>query len=532
MRLFCIAVLLMAAMSAFACAPDRWRVFTHDEDQYPEKETYQPADIPETVQPEFTEPPSFDIPSGKGPMDLSIEQAAMLALSRNRDLQVQKLNPLISGAFEQIDRGVFDPEVFAEYQYLDEQSTETSRATGEQFPVEGNNSEFVSGIRQALPTGTTLEASISQQRDTSNRTPEEQNARVGLSITQSLLRGFGPSVNLASVRQSELETTASLYELRGFVEALLAETEIAYWNFVLARKEIAIFEQSLLIARQQLDEIEQQISVGLLPEVEAAAARAEVARREQALIEARSMLEERRMKLLRMINPLPEDGFDLCINAISEPAIEPSAITDLADRMELAVRSRPDLNEARLRLRQNSLETIITRNGLLPRLELFADLGQTGYADNFSGSFRELNNDTHDFAVGFRFSHYLSNRAAKATDLAAHTSRRQAAEAVENLTQIVRLDVRLGINEVERARQQIAASRATRILQEKTLEAEKERFKVGSSTSLLIAQAQRDLLAAGISEVMSVVNYRIALVRLYLAEGTILERRGVKLDGG
>jgi outer membrane protein TolC len=103
---------------------------------------------------------------------------------------------------------------------------------------------------------------------------------------------------------------------------------------------------------------------------------------------------------------------------------------------------------------------------------------------------------------------------------------------VENLAQIVRLDVRLAVNEVERARQQIAASRATRILQEKTLEAEKERFKVGSSTSLLIAQAQRDLLAAGITEVISIVNYRIALVRLYLAEGTMLERRGVKLDGG
>ena len=79
----------------------------------------------------------------------------------------------------------------------------------------------------------------------------------------SLLQGFEPAVNLVSVRQAELDTSASLYELRGFVEAMLAETEIAYWNLVLAKKEIRIFEQSLAIPKQQLDEVEQQIMVGV-----------------------------------------------------------------------------------------------------------------------------------------------------------------------------------------------------------------------------------------------------------------------------
>ncbi|RJP84973.1 MAG: TolC family protein [Desulfobacteraceae bacterium] len=525
-------ITLLVLMSAFACAPDRWRVFDYDDNRFLRGEADRPITIPETVRPKLTEPPSFEIPSGEGPMDLSIELAAMLALSHNRDLQVRQINPVIAGTFEQLERGKFDPELFAQFEYTDERAMETSRATGEKFPVDGNDNSTAAGVRQTLPTGTQLEASVAQQRSISNRTPEEQDARIGMSITQSLLQGFGPAVNLVSVRQAEIDASASLYELRGFVEAMLAETEITYWNFVLAGKEVTIFEQSLTIARQQLDEVEQQIEVGLLPEVEAAAARAEVARREQALIEARSLLEERRLKLLRLTNPKPEDGFNLRINASSEPAIEPEPITDLADRLELAGRSRPDLNEARLRLRQNRLETIVTKNGLLPRLELFAVLGQTGYADSFSNSFKELNNDTYDYSVGIRFSQYLGNRSAKASDLAARASSRQAAEAVENLAQIVSLDVRLAANEVERTRQQIAASRVTRILQERTLEAETERFRVGSSTSLLIAQAQRDLLVARIAEVMSVVNYRIALVQLNLAEGTLLERRGVKLAEG
>jgi outer membrane protein TolC len=100
---------------------------------------------------------------------------------------------------------------------------------------------------------------------------------------------------------------------------------------------------------------------------------------------------------------------------------------------------------------------------------------------------------------------------------------------VANLEQIVALDVRLGVNEAERARQQIDATRATRTLQEKVLEAEQARFEVGASTALLVAQAQRDLLASSIDEVEAVVNYRKALAALYLVEGSLPERRGVRL---
>jgi outer membrane protein len=32
---------------------------------------------------------------------------------------------------------------------------------------------------------------------------------------------------------------------------------------------------------------------------------------------------------------------------------------------------------------QQRLETVVTRNGLLPRLDFFITLGKTGYADSF-----------------------------------------------------------------------------------------------------------------------------------------------------
>jgi outer membrane protein TolC len=465
---------------------------------------------------------------------LSREQATMFALQQNRQLQVELLNPVIAGTFEEIERGVYDPELFAELGYSREVSSETSRSTGEQFDVDANEAGGGVGIRQRVPTGTDLAVSVTQDRSISNRAPEQQEARVGLSVTQSLLRGFGPAVNLASVRQAELEAEASLYELRGFVQAIVGETEIAYWRYVLARQEIDIFERSLEIAERQRDEVEARIEVGTLAENEAAAARTEVALNQQALINAQSGLEERRLRLLRLMNFSPISGSDVTIEPVSEPETDAKPADDIEGRLQLASRSRPDLNEARLRLEQDRLETVVTRNGLLPRLDLFADLGQTGFSDTFDGSFRELKEfDTYDYSVGIQLSHYIGNRAARARDLAARASRRQAAEAVANLAQNIELEVLLAVNEVERTRQRIAATRASRLLQEQTYRAERERFDVGASTSLLVSQAQRDLLAIRIQEVEAVIEYRIALVELYLAEGSLLQRRGIQLpDGG
>jgi outer membrane protein TolC len=478
--------------------------------------------------PGLAQPEMAGDPAG-GTLELSVEEVALLVLQNNRDLRVQRLNPVIAGSFEQLERGVFDPELFAETQFAKERSTETARSTGTQFDVDARDTAAVAGIRQFLPTGTTVEAAVEQSRSISNRAPEQQVARVGLTVTQALLQGFGPAVNLAAVRQAELGTVASRYELRGFTETVLAEAETAYWNFVLAREQIAIFESSLDVARRQRDETELRIEVGLLPEVEAAAARAEFARREQALINARSLLEERRLRLLRLLDPDREDSFDRQINATSEPRTKSMPVRDLPERLQLAEKMRPDLNEARLQLQQQRLETTVTRNGLLPRLDFFLTLGKTGYADTFSESFGELDGSTYDLTAGIRLSRPLGNRTAKALDLVARTSRLQAAEAVSNLRQLVLLDVRLAANELERARQQIAASAVTRALQEETLVAEQERFEVGTSTTLLVSQAQRDLLVSQIAEVEAIVNYRIALVNLFLAEGTLLERRGISL---
>lgn len=509
--------------------PDTW---------YDLEEVYQAPLIPEDeIDPVSSDLPTFNkvdhisLPAiEEGGISLSLEEAVIYALENNHELKVERYSPLIQGTFEQVERGVFDPELFAELQYFEETATEISRSTEELFSVEADDTDGELGVRQQLPSGTDLELSLGYGRSRSNRTPEQQDFRVGLSITQSLLRGFGPAVNLVDIRQAQLDTRISLYELRGFLEALISEVEIGYWQYVLASQSIKIFEESLIVAQKQLDEVENRIEVGVIPRNSAAAAKAEVARREQALIEGRGAYNERRLRLLRLLNITDNDSFQLMVEPTSPPKTTTSQITDLNERLKLALQMRPDLNEAKLRQQKQDLEVVRTRNGLLPRLELFIDLGKTGYAETIDKAFKDLGQDNYDLLGGIRLSSYLNNRAAKAEHLAARASREQAEAALTNLANLIKLDVLLAANELARTREQIAASAVTRSFEELTLKAEQERFFVGNVTSLLVAQAQRDLLVSQLNEIEAVIDYRIALVNLFLAEGSLLERRGIRLE--
>ena len=93
------------------------------------------------------------------------------------------------------------------------------------------------------------------------------------------------------------------------------------------------------------------------------------------------------------------------------------------------------------------------------------------------------------------------------------------------------MDVRGAYIELKRAQEQVRATAVTRRLQEVNLTAETGKFLVGRSTSLLVAQAQRDLLSAQLSEVQAIVTCLKAMVELRRLEGSLLEFRGITCPG-
>ena len=93
------------------------------------------------------------------------------------------------------------------------------------------------------------------------------------------------------------------------------------------------------------------------------------------------------------------------------------------------------------------------------------------------------------------------------------------------------VDVRTAYIEVDRTKQQIAATSVTRKFNEEKLRTETEKLRVGKSISFLVAQAQRDLLTSRIAEVRALANYLKALIDLYRQDGSLLERRGISAPG-
>jgi len=459
-------------------------------------------------------------------LPLSLEETVLMSLDANPDLRVQTFEPGIAGTFLQRERARFSPEIFAELSQRESSSSETARSTGEQFDAEVQQLRMQAGINQTLATGTDITLAASQHAEISNRAPDQEEARITLSFTQALLQGGGRNVNLASVEKARLELDISQAELRGYTEAMVAAVERAYWQYWLADQTIGIASQALEVARQQRADLQQRIAVGQLARNEEAVALAEVARRRQTLIDARANAIQRRIELLALIAPEQLDT-EIAPTTVPEPP-ETENDTTMTERIALAVASRPDLQEARWRLQQRRLDTVVTRNGRLPRLDFFADLAKTGYGPKAADAWSDLGGSGYDVQAGLRLSYPPGNVDARARADEARFRQDQAQAALANLRFQIESEVRLAYHELDRATRQIEASAETRRHQQRTVEAELERFQVGAGTALLVAQAQRDLLAVMIAEKEALVAARLALLDLFLAEGSLLERRGLR----
>lgn len=461
-----------------------------------------------------------------GPLTITVPEAILMALENNRALSVERLNPSILRTFEEEQRAVFDPVATAAPFYLRQREPQTA---GDDTTT--SDTVLGAGVAQLLPTGTDIAVDLTTVRETSDLLSDRYVTRLGLSVNQALLRGAGLDVNLAAVRQARLDVLASQYELRGFAESLVALTEETCWQYVLAQREIEIVTDSLQLAEQQLAETRERINVGKLAETELAAAETQVALRRESLINARSRLATTRLQLLRLLNPAESDPWNREIVLDYKPGVPQVELDPVEVYVDVAMRMRPDLNQARLGVRRGDLELVTTKNGLLPRMDLFITLGKSSYADSFGRSYGHIARDGYDVLAGLSFEYPPANRAAKARQRRAVTSREQAAKAVENLAQLIQVDVRSAYIEVGRASEQVTATAATRRLQEETLRAETEKFRVGKSTSFLVAQAQRDLLVSQIAEVQAMVSYLTALIDLHRQQGALLERRGITAPG-
>lgn len=530
----CIAlVLLIIAVPAVlsSCKSVFWKPLM--DYAFPAKQTAV-ANNPGKEIPPSSPDPKTDVSLANAPpnslIEVTLTQAVLVGLSNNKSFQVQRLKPSIASTYERVERSAFDP--------LVRSNVDKSRQRSDYYTI---TREFKAsaGVSQFLPTGTTLDFETGTEWNPnfpltagSANTDQEKSdwsAYNKLSITQALLRGGGLDANLASLRKTRLDTAISQYELMGIAQTLTAEIEKAYWEYFLALGKVHIYGKATDRAKNMIKETRERIAVGQKAESEIFFFQAEAATQEQALIDAKSSQEKTRINLLRLMSPPSLDLWNRHLRLLTKPVIPEDSVENLQEHIQVAMSYRPDINQARLETQKGQLEVVKTKNGLLPKLDLFIMLGRTGYSETFAGSM-------YDYSAGLGGADVIGrlkleipvfNRRAEAEHTKSVIQLAQQREAVENLLQLAQQDVLLAYVEIHRAKDQMAtASRALKFQMDK-LDAQTEKYRLGIGSAFQVAQAQRDTVSSQISALQARIEYLKGLTQFYVAEGSLLARRGI-----
>ncbi len=465
--------------------------------------------------------------TGEDTLRITLKDAIFMALERNPSFLIQRLEPKIAGTNVSEQLSTYDPKLNI---VGNKSKNKTQRFLGSRpdpFELTTDRYQYDVTLSQALPTGTIVSANANVAGTLSSIYQDQFSGGYELTVTQSLLRGFGFGANLANIRHAKRDLEISTAELKSFAENLVADVENAYWTLLLTAQEINIRRRSLELAQRQLKESEERLAVGKLPVLELAAVHAEVATRQEALIDVQSRYEQARLQFLFLLNPEEQVSWSTIPILLDQPFIPKDSLDNIATHEAVALKYRSDLKQAQLMMKMGEIEISRTRNGLLPQLDFFITLSRTSYAKSFKEGLPDLKSPFYDIIMGVNFEFPVLNQRARAQSRRALYSHEQLELAMKNMERLIQRDVRSAYIEVIRSKQQTVATRVTRELQDKKLEAEQEKFRVGKSTNFLVLQAQRDFISSQLDEAQAMVAYLNALINLYVMEGTLLERRGI-----
>ena len=99
------------------------------------------------------------------------------------------------------------------------------------------------------------------------------------------------------------------------------------------------------------------------------------------------------------------------------------------------------------------------------------------------------------------------------------------------MRKLIRTEVMNAAAALETAGQRIEAARSGRAAAEVQLGAERDRYASGLSTNFLVLTRQNDLSSARLDEISAITDYRMARTEMARAAGSLLEERGIHVDG-
>ena len=124
----------------------------------------------------------------------------------------------------------------------------------------------------------------------------------------------------------------------------------------------------------------------------------------------------------------------------------------------------------------------------------------------------------------------INNRAARGMNTRSRITERQAQERRKQTEIALQTAVHVAARSVKTNQILVESNRQAVRLQEANVTAEEKRLRLGVTTSFQVLRVQEDLTAARLQELRALISYETALVDLQIAEGTLLDNLGIKLE--
>src|SRR5690606_31738611 len=193
----------------------------------------------------------------------------------------------------------------------------------------------------------------------------------------------------------------------------------------------------------------------------------------------------------------------------------------------------PEIQQAILSLDNTSIRQTVADNGRLPRLDLRLQARYSGLDDDFGNATEDvIDGSFMTWLVGLAFEQPLGNRAGEAEYRKRVLERTSAGIAYRNQVQQVVLQVKSALRQMLENYKLVGDQRVARFAAAENLRAfqvEKDLSAINTVERLNLEFQRQELLAgAEQEEVAALANYNIALARLHVAMGTILERNRIE----
>jgi outer membrane protein len=466
---------------------------------------------------------------------ITLDDAIHRALEKNFSIKYNGFFPSMAEARVTEAFGKFDPVLNGSYTYAESFNPALADATTGVRPAASFSKTDTADLSFSglLPWGMTyrLGANSTNSRGTFNNYADNFDTFAGISGTQPLLRNFGFGPTLASIRIAQLNRNISQWQFRNAVINTVTDVIFAYHdlNFAYANLRSAIRSKEL--ALQLLEENRKRFKVGDMSEYEVTSAESRAATRDEAILIAQRAVQTGENRLKQLITDDKTTNLLALRLSITPPPPSPIVVVDAATDFHIALEKRPDYQQAKLGLRRDTINARLTRNQMLPRVDLVGSYGYNGYDAELSVSRQQIKDeDYRAYSWGVVVSVPLTFTTERGRYRAAKLQERQSATNLDLTEQQIVVLVGNAAGQIETTQKRVQSTRRARELAQSTLDSEVKRLRAGASTTFFVAQQQETLSQAEIREAGAQAAYAQALADYDRQLGVTLEKLNIAIE--